>query len=95
MRIVTCKRGNRIVVLVRNEGTDLPADGRVSTAGDGMGLDISRRLLRDEGGELYVHPDDPRWPGWTVSIILVAAREQPGVVPTAAWRATAEAHAIQ
>ena len=95
VRIVTCRRGNRIVVLVRNEGTDLPTDGRVSTAGDGVGLEISRRLLRDEGGELYVHPDDPRWPGWTVSIILVAAREQPGAVPTAAWRPAAEAHAIR
>jgi two-component system, OmpR family, sensor kinase len=95
VRIVTCKRGNRIVVLVRNEGTDLPADGRVSTAGAGVGLEISRRLLRDEGGELYVHPADPRWPGWTVSIVLVAAREQPDAVPTAAWRAAAEAHAVR
>ena len=86
VRIVTCER-DRLVVHVRNEGTGLPADGRASTAGEGVGLEISRRLLRDEGGELQVHPSDPRWPGWTVSIFLVAAREQPDAVSTGAWRA--------
>lgn len=75
-------------------GAPASATLKVSTAGDGMGLDISRRLLHDEGGELYVHPVDPRWPGWPVSIILVAAREQPDAEPTAVWRA-AEVHAIR
>ena len=60
-----------------------------------MGLEISRRLLRDEGGELYVHPDDPRWPGWTVSIFLVAAREQPGCGTDCGVAAAAEAHAVR
>ena len=95
VRIVTCERGDRIAVQVRSEGTGLSGDGPVSTAGDGVGLEISRRLLRDEGGELQVHPGDPRWPGWTVSIFLVAARGQPDAVPIAAWHAAAEAHAIR
>jgi two-component system OmpR family sensor kinase len=75
VRIVTCEHGGGIVVHVRNEGTGVPVDGQSSTTGDGVGLEISRRLLRDEDGELYVHPGDPRWPGWTVSILLNAARE--------------------
>jgi two-component system OmpR family sensor kinase len=94
VRIVTCERGDRIVVQVRNEGAGLPGGGRTSTAGDGVGLEICRRLLRDEGGELQVLPGDPRWPGWTVSIFLVAVREpQRDAVPTAVRRAAIETHA--
>jgi two-component system OmpR family sensor kinase len=85
VRIVGCELAGRIVVEVRNEQTGrAPApDGRATTAGDGMGLEISQSLLVEEGGELRVHPVDPRWPGWTVSISLVAAREPqpPALVP--------------
>jgi len=96
VRIVTCERGDRIAVQVRNEGTGLSGDGRVSTAGDGLGLEISRRLLRDEGGELQVHPGDPRWPGWTVSIFLVAAPDpQRDAIPTAPRRAAAQVNATR
>jgi two-component system OmpR family sensor kinase len=77
VRVVACRHGDEIVVQVRNEGfgPEWEVDGPSSRAGDGLGLAISRRLLRDEGGELRVHPVDPRWPGWTVSISLVAAGE--------------------
>jgi two-component system OmpR family sensor kinase len=96
VRIVTCVRGDRVAVQVRNEGTGLTGDGQASTAGDGVGLEISRRLLRDEGGELQVYPADPRWPGWTVLIVLVAAMEQQrDAVPTAARRAAVDAHAAR
>jgi len=77
VRIVACEHAGRIVVQVRNEDigrAPAPGGGAV-TAGDGMGLEISRRLLEDEGGELRVHPIDLRWPGWTVSLSLVAAGE--------------------
>jgi len=94
VRIVTCERGDRIAVQVRNEGTGLPAEGRGSTTGNGVGLEISRRLLGAEGAELQVHPVDPRWPGWTVSIFLVAARDpRRHVVATADRWAHVEAHA--
>jgi two-component system OmpR family sensor kinase len=79
VRVVACRRGEEIVVQVRNEqGGGRPAPlGKAGTAGSGMGLEISRRLLVDEGGELRVHPIDPKWPGWTVSVSLVAAAREP------------------
>jgi len=91
VRVVACRHDDEIVVQIRNEGfgPEREVRGPSSTAGDGLGLAISRRLLRDEGGELRVHPMDPRWPGWTVSISVVAAGEPqppapaPAVSPTA------------
>ena len=76
--VVACRRGDEIVVQVRNEGPQQEADRSVSTAGDELGLAISSRLLCDEGGDLRVHAMDPRRPGWAVSISLVAGWESSG-----------------
>lgn len=90
VRIVASVLAENVVIEVRDEGPG-PSGGeesRSDTAGDGIGLQVSRRLLREEGGDLRVHRPDPRRPGFTVSIQLVAGPPQPsplilekGVVP--------------
>lgn len=75
VRIVVRRDGGAVVVQVRDDGPGLIAPA--PTAGAGIGLRISRRLLRGEGGELRVHPRDRRWPGYTVSIELVAGPSEP------------------
>jgi two-component system OmpR family sensor kinase len=79
VRVMACRGGEEIVVQVRNEvgRESRKVDAPASTEGNGLWLAISRRLLRDEGGDVRVHAADPRWPGWTVSIGLVAAPEEP------------------
>lgn len=75
--------GGMVIVQVRDEGrahrTGADTGG---VAGQGIGLRISRRLLRAEGGELRVHPVDPMRPGWTVSIELVAGPAEPPLAVT-------------
>ena len=72
--IVAGRSGNAVVVQLRNEAsaaTYRDCYGRhVSAARRGIGLPLSRRLLQAQGGDLVVHPFDPRRPGFTTSIML-------------------------
>lgn len=72
--------GARVEVIVREERAtaviDVHDDGpgaEASTAGEGIGLRVSRELVRAEGGELVVHAADPHWPGYRVSIVMPLA----------------------
>lgn len=74
VRIVTKQVGDKVVVQVRDNGPGMPPPGSepAVTAGQGIGISLSRQLLNVEGGDLRVHSFDPRSPGCTVSIELVA-----------------------
>ncbi len=86
VRIVGRGDGGRIAMQVRDEPRDGPV-GTLSASGQGIGLDLSRRLLQQEGGDLHVLPPDPRRPGFTVIVHLKAAPAAAGldaVITTAA-----------
>jgi two-component system OmpR family sensor kinase len=72
VHIVGFTAGARTVIQVRDDGPDHPeAPGsRRSTAGEGVGMDICRRLLSEEAGVLLVEPSDPCRPGFSVSVEL-------------------------
>jgi two-component system, OmpR family, sensor kinase len=71
VRIEGNRVGGRVVVEVNNDRTD-DGDRRGGARGQGIGLPISRRLLRAEHADLRVHPADDLRPGYTVSMILRA-----------------------
>lgn len=74
VRIIADQVSDTIVVRVRDNGPGArPAgDEAAVTAGTGIGITLSQRLLRADGGDLRLHPVDPRWSGCTVSIELAA-----------------------
>jgi two-component system, OmpR family, sensor kinase len=93
VRLVGCPVDGRVVVEVRNDrpGSDRAVDGGSDTAGQGIGLRISSRLLRSEDAELRVHPGDAARPGFTVTIVLRAGSEgRPGGGPRPGMGAPAE-----
>jgi two-component system, OmpR family, sensor kinase len=83
--------GARVEVIVREDGgqvlVDVHDDGSVATgsdAGEGIGMQVSRELLRAEGGDLFVRQPDTRWPGYRVSVAVpLATMESGGRCPTA------------
>jgi two-component system OmpR family sensor kinase len=82
VRIVATRCGDRIVVQVRDEGAgrrETYAAGPQRCSGAGIGLQISRRLVEAQGGALRVHEPDPRWPGFVVTVELVAGPAPPPV----------------
>jgi two-component system OmpR family sensor kinase len=86
VRIVANQVGGGVVVEVRDDGPGIDASDDVHSAGDAIGLRLSSRLLRGEGGELLVHPSDPRCPGCTVSITVVAGSSPPVLArPAPEW----------
>lgn len=82
---VSCAPGSRPQVRVADEGAGIAPEQRqrlftprftTKTRGSGLGLALSRRMLRACGGELRLAPgDDPARPPWasTVFVIDVAA----------------------
>jgi two-component system OmpR family sensor kinase len=71
VRIVATSAAGHVRIQLRNEAAGERAHTG-PTAGRGIGLELSRRLLRDQGGDLTVQPGDGRWPGFTVTVELVA-----------------------
>ena len=68
-------------ILVRDHGPGIPASARnkifrpfyridnslsAETSGSGLGLAISRRLLRDQGGDLVLEPNNHRGAGFRI-----------------------------
>jgi two-component system, OmpR family, sensor kinase len=72
VHIVGFAAGPRAVIQIRDDGAAQPqADGaRSTTEGEGLGMEICRRLLRDEAAALRVEPPDPGRPGFTVTVEL-------------------------
>jgi two-component system OmpR family sensor kinase len=89
VRIVAKQVGGSVVVQVRDDGPGIDASGDVHAAGNGIGLRLSSRILRGEGGELFVHPGDPTRPGCTISITVVAGSPAPApALPAQVWPAS-------
>jgi two-component system OmpR family sensor kinase len=72
VQVVGYAAGQRAVIQIRDDGpAPVPRDGTpASTSGDGVGMEICRRLLREEAAALHVQPPDPRHPGFEVAVHL-------------------------
>jgi two-component system, OmpR family, sensor kinase len=71
VRVDARRCGGDVLVRVRNDG-GIP-DGGGPAPGLGIGLDLSRRLLRAQGGDLRVQAGAGERPGWSATIRLAAA----------------------
>jgi two-component system, OmpR family, sensor kinase len=70
VRIVGRGIDDRTVIQVRDDGLgpSHQESARAPGEGDGLGLQICRRLLREEGGALVVHPPGPPSRGFAVTV---------------------------
>jgi two-component system OmpR family sensor kinase len=88
VHVIAKNAGDVVRLLVRDDGPGVPAGGtgRSATTGQGLGLQISARLVRDEGGRLRVHPPQSGRRGFTVSVELPAV-PSPRPMPSAPGQA--------